>query len=202
MKNVMWKGELEAKILLDTIANKKGLYGIGPLSGLRGEILINDGQIYVSKVLTDSTMEVLQPTNVTAPFFVYAHNTDWQTTSLPNNVRTIADLEKYVDANSQTLRRPFAFKLSGSIQSATIHIQNLAVGTKVSSPKEAHSGQVKYQLGEKEVDIIGFFSTEHQGVFTHHDTYLHLHLITKYKQQMGHLDEVVLGQMQVYLPKM
>lgn len=30
MKNVMWKGELQGVIDLDTISNRDGLYGLGP----------------------------------------------------------------------------------------------------------------------------------------------------------------------------
>ena len=39
----MWKGELSGTINLDTISNKKGLYGLGPESYLTGELLINNG---------------------------------------------------------------------------------------------------------------------------------------------------------------
>jgi acetolactate decarboxylase len=60
---------------------------------------------------------------------------------------------------------------------------------------------VNYSLGSEEVEIIGFFSTEHQAVFTHHDTYVHLHLMTKDESKMGHLDEVVFDEMKLYLPK-
>ncbi|MBS3737813.1 MAG: alpha-acetolactate decarboxylase, partial [Psychroflexus sp.] len=58
MKNVMWKGELGSSIDLDTISDKKGLYGLGPVSHLKGELLINNGKSYVSKVTSDSTMTV------------------------------------------------------------------------------------------------------------------------------------------------
>jgi acetolactate decarboxylase len=49
---------------------------------------------------------------------------------------------------------------------------------------------------------IGFFSTEHKAIFTHHDTFLHMHLITTDRQKMGHLDEVFLkkGTIKLYLP--
>ena len=201
MKNVMWKGELAGKINLDTIADKTGLYGIGPVSFLRGEILVKDGECFISEVVTDSTMTVRKNRDVSAPFFVYANVTEWQEEELPAAVKSIGDLEKYVDKKTQNYKRPFAFKLSGKVNSALIHIQNLPPGTKVSSPKEAHSGQVKYELGAEEVEIIGFFSTEHKGIFTHHDTYLHLHLITKDERKMGHLDVVELGEMRLYLPK-
>ena len=86
---------------------------------------------------------------------------------------------------------------------ADIHIQNLPEGTPVSSPQEAHQGQTNYVLENRKVEIVGFFSKEHQGVFTHHDSFVHLHLITQDRRQMGHLDEMLLGKgdKRLFLPK-
>jgi len=201
MKNVMWKGELGSSIDLDTISNKKGLYGLGPVTYLTGELLINNGTSYVSSVLADSTMVVEKQFEVSAPFFVYTNVTEWVEEELPTSVKTIQDLEKYIDDKTKDSKRPFAFKVIGEVASAKIHIQNLPLGTRVSSPKEAHQGQVNYDLGKEAVEVIGFFSTEHQGVFTHHDSYLHMHLITQDESKMGHLDEVEFGEMKLYLPK-
>lgn len=201
MKNVMWKGELGAAINLDTISNKKGLYGIGPETYLTGELLINDGKSYVSKVLSDSTMIVQKTFDTAAPFFVYANVNDWEIIDLPKEIKNIKDVELLIDQKTKDRKRPFAFKLIGKVESAIIHIQNLPPGTAVSSPAEAHQGQVNYSLGSEDVEIIGFFSTEHQAVFTHHDTYVHLHLMTKDESKMGHLDEVVFDEMKLYLPK-
>ena len=201
MKNVMWKGELGSSIKLDTISNKKGLYGLGPISFLAGELLINNGQSYVSKVTSDSTMTVEKTFDVSAPFFVYANVTEWNELDLPPNIKSIQNLEKFIDEKTTEYKRPFVFKLKGKVSTAIIHIQNLPEGTKVSSPDEAHQGQVNYKLIEKESEIIGFFSTEHKGVFTHHDSFLHMHLITKDENKMGHLDELEIGNMKLYLPK-
>lgn len=201
MKNVMWKGELEGKINLDTIANKKGLYGIGPESFLKGELLINNGVSYISKVTSDSTMVVEKKFDVSAPFFVYANVNEWNEEKLPKTVKTISDLEKFIDQKTAKNKRPFAFKLMGSVSKAVIHIQNLPEGTEVTSPDDAHKGQVKYDLANENCEIIGFFSTEHKGIFTHHDSFLHMHLITRDQSKMGHLDEVEINQMVLYLPK-
>lgn len=46
MKDVMWNGQLWPKISLDTIVNTKGLYGLGPVEYLAGELLIIDGKSY------------------------------------------------------------------------------------------------------------------------------------------------------------
>ena len=97
--------------------------------------------------------------------------------------------------------QPFAFKLDGQIENAQIHIQNLPKNTKVSSPKEAHQGQVNYMLTDEDVEIVGFYSQNHKGVFTHHDTFLHMHLITKDESKMGHLDMVRIKKLTLYLPQ-
>ena len=200
MRDVMWKGELGAKIALDSLAARPGYYGLGPLAGLRGELLLADGVPYVSTVGPDSSMQVRRDPTATAPFFVYARVQDWQSVPLPGSVRSIADLENFVDQQTKDAPRPFAFRLEGTITSAEIHVQNLAPGSVVSNPTEAHAGQVGYSLGNEEVRIVGFFSTEHQGIFTHHDSYLHLHLLTADERAMGHVDALVPGEMTLYLP--
>lgn len=201
MKNVMWKGELGARIKLDSISNKKGLYGLGPERNLRGELLINDGVSYVSRVTSDSTIAVEKSFEVSAPFFVYANVSEWNEIKLPSKIKNIQHLEKFIDENTTESKRPFAFKLIGKVSKAKIHVQNLPEGTKVSSPDEAHQGQINYELISQEVEIIGFFSTEHKGVFTHHDSYLHMHLITTDEHKMGHLDALDIENATLYLPK-
>lgn len=201
MKDVMWNGELEGKIKLDTISNTSGLYGLGPESYLNGEILIMDGTGYVSKVISDSTMSVEKTLNTSAPFFVYAHVREWEEVDLPASVKNMRDLENFIDEKTTEAKRPFAFKLEGNAANAIIHIVNLPEGSTVSSPDEAHEGQINYSLENEDVNIVGFFSTEHKAVFTHHDTFMHMHLITKDENKMGHLDELEIGSMKLYLPQ-
>lgn len=201
MRNVMWQGELGGIIQLDSL-QEPGWYGLGPESFLTGEILLLDGKPFVSKVVNDSSMLVQVNPEASAPFFVYAQVKEWREVPLPAEVKDIPSLEVFVNNQSKEMKRPFAFKVVGQIASGIIHIQNLPPGSTVRSPKEAHQGQVNYPLGEEEVEILGFFSTEHQSVFTHHDTFVHLHLITQDRTKMGHLDEVALipAQMKLLLP--
>jgi len=203
MKNVMWKGELAGTINIYKIKNKNGLYGLGPVEYLTGELLIIDGKSYVSTVTSDSTMEVDETYQVKAPFFVYANQADWNIEDLPSDIKTIKELEEFIDKKTFDFKRPFVFKLKGQVDSAGIHIQNLPKGTKVSSPEEAHQGQTNYLLKNSDVEIVGFFSTEHKGIFTHHDSNVHMHLITVDRKKMGHLDNVFFGNgsIKLYLPK-
>lgn len=200
LRNVMQKGDLSDRIYLDSLSNKNGLYGLGPKSNLRGELLIKNGVSYVSQVTSDSTMTVFESYDVSAPFFVSANVVEWEQFELPNHVKTIDELDTFLDELTIEMKRPFAFKLTGNVSSAIIHIQNLPDGSVVSSPADAHQGQVKYPVNNEESEIIGFFSTEHKGVFTHHDSNIHLHLITSDRLKMGHLDELKIGNMVLHLP--
>ena len=190
MRNVMWKGQLEGNIHLDTIANKSNVVGLGPLEYLGGEIIIMDGKSYKSMVMSDSRMEVVETFNIKAPFFAHANISNWSEELFDVEIQTIQQLESFLDNKMSESSQPFMFKLAGFVKEATIHVVNLPAGAKVSSSNDAHKGQVKYQMENQESEIVGFFSKEHKGIFTHHDTYLHMHLITKDKQMMGHLDEL------------
>ena len=85
---------------------------------------------------------------------------------------------------------------------ADIHVVNLPEGASVSSPDEAHQGQVNYKILDEEAEVLGFFSRNHQSIFTHHDSFLHMHLITHDQKKMGHVDAMIFGEGEVliYLP--
>ena len=200
LKNVMQKGELQGRILLDTITNRKGLYGLGPEAYLTGELLIYNGESYVSRVQPDSSIRVDLTFEASAPFLVYANVDAWKEVDLPFEVGSMQELQQHLEKYASVKEKAFPYRLSGTVKSAVFHIQNLPEGTTVSSPEEAHQGQVNYEIRDEEVRILGFFSKQHQGIFTHHDSYLHMHLISTDEGKMGHLDRLEIGSMKLYLP--
>lgn len=203
MSSVMRKGQLAGSIDLDTMTNKVSLYGLGPVEYLRGELLIMDGKSYKSVVTSDTTMRVDETYAVKAPFFAFANISKWAEHRVPDSIQTVFELERYVGILARDSPIPFLFRLSGTVAKATIHIVNLPVGgTPVGLPEESHKGRRNYNLYNEPVEIIGFFSKKHKGIFTHHDTFLHMHLITTDFKKMGHLDAVqfTAGAMKLYLP--
>lgn len=200
MSNVMKKGQLYGTIRLDTI-RQPHLYGLGPVEYLTGEITIVDGKAYTSTVLSPTAMEVKETFDLEAPFFVYTRVDDWKEYALPDSVTDIETLERHLDNISRNAKRPFAFKLEGVVPSAKIHIVNLPPGSKVTKPADAQKGKTYYPVKNMDAQIIGFFSTEHQTVFTHHDRYIHMHLVSKDRKTMGHIDELLLKKdLKLYLP--
>lgn len=193
MRQVMREGKLEGSIRLDTLKQREHLYGMGPLAYLKGEITVLDGVAYRSVVLPDSSMAVDTTYAMEAPFFGYASIPSWTESALPDSVRSLPELERYLDATTKDRKRPFFFRLVGVVDDAMIHVVNLPDGSVVTSPDEAHVGQVDYPIKDTEAELLGFFSTEHKAVFTHHDTFLHIHLITADRSMMGHVDALLLG---------
>ncbi|OYQ46924.1 alpha-acetolactate decarboxylase [Flavobacterium cyanobacteriorum] len=202
MKNVMWGGRLEGTIDLDTIADREHLYGLGPVEGLRGEVIVVDGKAYKSAVVSATAMTIEETFRIKAPFFVHAWVRQWKEYRLPATVKTMRSLEAYLDSLAANVDKPFVFRMAGIVNEASVHVVNLPEGATVSSPAEAHRGQVSYAASRKPAEIIGFFSRNHQSVFTHHDTYMHLHLITADKTLMGHLDSISFSPdtMKLFLP--
>jgi acetolactate decarboxylase len=202
MKNVMKKGELFGTIDLDSLSNKTHLYGMGPVEYLTGEITVVDGRAFKSTVQSNGEMKVEETFVVKAPFFGYSQINSWMEVVLPDSIHSIAQLESFLNETTHEIARSYFFKLKGKISSAKIHVVNLPKGSKVSSPEEAHVGQAVFSIKDKDAEIIGFFSTEHQTIFTHHSTFLHMHLITDDLLQMGHIDELKIdsNKIKMYLP--
>jgi acetolactate decarboxylase len=190
MRSVMHGGDLRPTLNLDTLKNKEHLYGVGPLSFLRGEITILDGKSYLSRVASDTTMQVDSSFNATAPFFVFANVTSWREVIVPEGILTDSSIERYLALVTGDRTEPFTFKLSGVVETARIHVVNLPEGAKVANSDDAHLGQQDYILKNQPADVVGFYSTKHQGIFTHHSSNTHMHLITTDKQMMGHVDGV------------
>jgi len=189
MRSVMQRGDLSATINLDTVEDRQHLYGIGPLDSLTGEITILDGVAYYSIIVNDK-QALGQSFTIKAPFFVYANVPTWDEIQIPDSVTTEIHLDEFITAVSEQRQEPFVFTITATIDTADIHIVSLPTGTVINSPADTHIGQKNLTLINSSVDLVGFFSRNHKGVFTHHDSNIHLHLITADRTSMGHVDRL------------
>ncbi|MBK8500425.1 MAG: acetolactate decarboxylase [Flavobacteriales bacterium] len=189
MRNTMFNGQLDGLIAMDSL-QIPGTYGLGPLSHLRGEILLWDGVPYASRATSDSSLTVQVEREASAPFFVHAIVQEWLEVQLPDSINELAKLDDFLTGRFAHENRPKVFKLSGFIAHAEIHVVDLPPGALVRSPDDAHEGRKTFVHEKSAADLLGFFSTRHKAVFTHHDTNIHVHLITRDRLWMGHVDEV------------
>jgi acetolactate decarboxylase len=191
MFQVMMQGDLSARIFLDTITNKQHLFGLGPAENLQGELLVIDGRSYLAKTVNNNkNIQVTETFDAKGAFLVYNNVTDWKKIPVPVTVTDLKKLEALINQYAEKIDQPFAYRMITEVDTAGIHIVNQpADAKKVMSHSDPH-GQQFFTIKNERVDVVGFFSRKHKGVFTHHDSFMHSHLINEARTKMGHLDGI------------
>jgi acetolactate decarboxylase len=203
MRNTMFNGQLAGLIELDSLA-VPGTFGIGPLEYLRGEVLVLDGKVFTSMLNNSGSMLVTRDQAMKAPFFVHQTVKQWTEVQLPDSVVDLAGLDSFLTARYAGLNKPFTFRLSGPFERVEVHIVDVPLGIVINGPADAHRNNKHFQITGTQAEALGFFSTTHKAVFTHHDTNIHVHAITAERDWMGHAEALSfvakLMSLQVALP--
>jgi len=202
--STMAKTGFAPQLSLDTLKNKTHLYGLGPYEKLQGEITIVDGKPFYATAYEAEKSTVSQSWNIKTPFFVQANVAHWQAFEITDDLASVGDIQTAVTtiakANGYDLNIPFPFKLEGTLAEATCHIV-----TPRSPEIEGYRENVKQQLfsfKETSGQLIGFYSQNHQGIFTGSKTFIHVHFLKEDHTFMGHLDKVkaTKSNLKLFLP--
>jgi acetolactate decarboxylase len=197
-------GNIQPVISLDTLSQKKHLYALGAVDNLKGEIQIFDSKPSNSFVV-DSGLKIKDSYNQKASLLVYAEVEEWDSFQIENN-KTKSELEEQIfelaTNNGINTEEPFPFLLEGAIASADWHVINWKDGDTIHNHKKHKESGLNGTLQKKEVEIIGFYSTKHKAIFTHHTTNMHMHFKTKDGAIAGHIDDLLLNNsITLKLPK-
>jgi acetolactate decarboxylase len=188
----MGKENFAAHISLDSIANKKHLFGMGPYGRMQGEISVWDGVPYFSEVGQNGEGIVSKNWQMEAPFFVYANVSKWRKYKVNLNCRNLEELQKNIEniAKEKGYRteRPFVIKIKGEFNQLTTHIV-MPRSSDIPS-YQANKKQADYDFEQIEGEILIFYSQKHQGIYTHKDSFIHAHFLSKDKKTMGHIDKI------------
>ncbi|MDQ3682528.1 MAG: acetolactate decarboxylase, partial [Bacteroidota bacterium] len=132
LKNIMMDGDLSAHIDLDTL-DKTHLYGLGPVAGLKGELVVIDGEIF-STYKEKSKIVSQQNKTSLAAMLVYSKVEKWKEINLRSVIKNYAALEEFVkqaaQKNGYDIEKPFAFKIKSIPTKTTYHIIDWKPGTK------------------------------------------------------------------------
>jgi acetolactate decarboxylase len=202
LKNVMMKGDLRGTIDLKALGKVEHLYAVGALEGLSGEVTVIDSRASIARVREGKPV-VRQVAEGKACVLVYAQVKQWKEMLLPKSTRSLEELEASVVAAAKqqgiNVNRPFPFLVKGKVAEASYHV--LRHPGKLKDAHELHDkAQVRYVLKEQHVELVGFYSDQHLGIFTCGGN-LHVHVQCADAKMSGHLDEVALGdEMRLFLP--
>ena len=215
-KDVFVSGKASSVVSLEDLAGRKGLYAMGPIDGFDGEITIFDSKPYITKVRgKDYTMD--NTLKHGAFFLVWSEQSKWLDVPVPGAVKGYVDLQQFVKAQAQAagidVTKPFPFLLSGTPAELKWHINvDRTEGKPITKELFAKSKEPFVTKGES-VDIVGFYSESHAGVFLTQYTQaikegsgmknsMHIHLVSRTSKAAGHIDDITLGDgMVLCLPK-
>ena len=190
-------GEYPAVFNMDSLADKKNVYGLGTLDSMSGEIQIFNSQPYHSVVENDSLI-VGSVGSQNAALLVYAQVSDWREISIPisvvNQEALVGFLEYDEEMSEISANAPLVFTIEGKAEEVEWHVLKGEVVDSTHIDQVHNIASVSGVLRDVDVEIIGFYSREHEGVFTHHNLPLHLHFKTADGSIAGHLDNLELGQ--------
>jgi acetolactate decarboxylase len=205
LKNIMHKGDLSAKVDLSKLPNTDHLFALGAMENLKGEIQIFNGQPY-NTIVQNDTISFDTTYSKSATLFVSSVVKDWVTFPIPNQVKTMNELEQIIDKiaieNQIDTHEPFPFLVKGETESLDWHVIDWKDGdTEHSHQKHVESG-LHGSIKNQKVELLGFYSDSHHAIFTHHTTNMHIHMKMDNGHIAGHVDDVILGEgMILLLPK-
>lgn len=188
----MGKENFAPHIKLDTISNKKHLFGLGPFGRMQGEISVWDSVPYYSQVNNNGEGIVSKNWQTEAPFFVYANVSEWKKYKASLKCQNLDDLQKAIESLAKEkgykTDTPFVIKIKGKFDQLTTHI---VMPRSMDIPGyQANKKQTDYDFEQIEGEILVFYSQKHQGIYTPKDSFIHAHFLSKDKKTMGHIDKI------------
>jgi acetolactate decarboxylase len=193
MRRMFTAHDIAANVNLSEINATPHIYALGPIAGLRGEITALDGEIFVSQVVAGRPSVAADP-KTKAVFLVYASVPKWRSLDIPPAVVTEADLAGFLGNKlHDNTRSPFLVR--GTALTARYHIQNYT-GRAEDLTHDAHDqAKVFFEITNTPVELVGFLTSREGdgGTFVHMGQTTHVHVISKDRRDMGHLESVKLA---------
>lgn len=217
-KSIFDTGKAEAKVPVIAMSGSSDIFGVGAVAGLDGEITVFQGKPYVTKVRGDSYI-MDHGTDHAATFAVWTRQTAWIEQSVPAEIKSYLDLQNFVKAQAAAaagidVSQPFPFQIVGTPVEVKWHINvDLTDGKPINKELFAKS-KASYVIKNESMDIIGFYSEKHPGVFisayapaisadSGAKNAMHIHLVSRDGKSAGHIDNLTLGSgMILRLPKL
>lgn len=197
LRAIMQRGDLSAKVRLDTISEKLNTLGLGVAEGLKGEIVIVGGVSYVSTVVNGKVVTEIDP-KIAAAMLVTADI--WGAhTKLYTEVKSLKHLEELLESHAKD--KQFAFVLDSVQGDISYHIIDWdanTVHTAENHKKFALHSNVNLEYASGSVFIVGFYSTK-PGIFTPHTSKIHLHALLTRTRTVGHIDDVKFDKAILYI---
>lgn len=200
-RHMMHTGETDGTIGLDTLSAPSA-WGVGATAGLRGEVVIRDGAVLVSR--GDDAMARLTPPEAgeEAVILAFGTVTDWQSVEIPHDMapdRLTHFIEMQAQSLGLDLEGGLPIRIQGSFPQLVWHVvtgeapAHGAQGGHSGGHTNSQSGMNLYDEAGASGEIIGVYSgAALEGIASHPGERLHLHFVSADGIRSGHVDEITI----------
>ena len=199
-RHMMHTGETDGTIALDTLTAPSA-WGVGATAGMRGEVVIRDGAVLVSR--GDDPDARLTPPDAGEEAVILAFGTveDWQSVAIPHDMapdRLTHFIEMQVERLGLDPEGGFPIRIEGSFPQLVWHVvtgEALAQDGHGAGHGGGHansqSGMNLYDEAGATGEIIGVYTCAAlEGIASHPGERLHLHFVSADGTRSGHVDEI------------
>jgi len=207
-------GRADRAITLSELPSSPALHALGPCEHLDGEITVLHGKPHVSRV-REGGYQVEHGFDHGAIFLVWAQQSAWQDLPVPASVSNYLELQTFVrDAAAGRgidTSHAFPFLLAGTPVELVWHINVDRTGGQPFTRELFQRSKESYVLRREAVEIVGFYSEQHGGVFISayapalradqgEHNFMHIHFVSRDSRATGHIDDLRLDGMTLRLP--
>jgi len=195
-KRMAHSGDASGKVKLSDISGRSTTYGVGALAGLRGEVILWEGRVMVSR--GHDKQGRVEPAAATdeAALMVVASVARWQEVDIPTDM-TQAQFEAFTirEAGARGLAQsaPFPFAVKGDFSRVLWHVVTGTAGSAgahgASSHAQGHAQNRVFDQRDVTGWALGFYSgNDLEGVITHPGERFHVHVADPAFTRSGHVD--------------
>ena len=192
--HMVTSGHSDGVVLLEDAIPVPHGYAIGALANGRGEIVVINNQVwldYGEDGLGKTVGEV--PEDEQAVILVAAQVAAWSSSILDKSLPKQALYNAILEAAKQLgvdISKPFPFMLEGSFSHLGLHVIN-EKNPQHGKAKGAHFYRlIKEKRKQQTATILGFYSADQQGIYTHIGQSWHLHAVIEDDKIAAHVDEI------------
>jgi alpha-acetolactate decarboxylase len=191
-------GDARSVVALAEISSQAGTYGVGALAGLRGEILLWDGRLLVTRGHSETGKVAPPAPGDEAALFVRGKVDAWEEVVVPADM-TQAEFEAFVVATAAKrglgAEQAFPFAARGAFPRVEWHVVTGAAsaerkhGEHGDTHQQGHARNLAFDHAPANGVLLGFYSgAALEGVISHPGERFHLHYADAAFAVSGHVD--------------
>lgn len=201
-RHMMHTGETGGTIALDTLT-APSVWGVGATAGLRGEVVLRDGAVLVSRGDDPDARLTPPEAGEEAVILAFGAVADWQSVEIPHDMAP-ERLTHFIEMQAQSLgldpKGGFPIRIEGRFPQLVWHVvtgKAPAKGGNSAGHGGGHankrSGMNLYDEAGASGEIIGVYTgAALEGIASHPGERLHLHFVSVDGTRSGHVDKLTI----------